>query len=61
MRLRRTWGEVGLCLTGVHGKVRSDKPCVLAWTGDWLIIWAVPGGVVGKVLVQSAGILYGRM
>ena len=43
----------------VHGKVRSDEPCVLAKAGDLLTVWAVPNEVVGGVSVQSARILYG--
>ena len=59
--VRRTRGEDGLRLIGVHGKVRSDEPCVLARTGDSLTVWAVPDEVVGGVSVQSARILYGMV
>jgi len=59
--VERRWGEDGLRLIGVHGKVRSDEPCVLAMTGDSLTVWAVPDEVVGGVSVQSAKVLYGKL
>jgi len=59
--MKGTWGEDGLRLIGVHGKVRSDEPCVLARIGDSLTVWVVPDEVVGDVFVQSARILYGML
>ena len=59
--IERAWGEDGLRLIGVHGRVRSDDPCVLAKAGDSLTVWAIPDEVVGGVSVQSARILYGML
>ena len=59
--VERTWDEDGFHLIGVHGKVESDEPCVLAKVGDSLTVWAVPDEVLGGVSVQSARILYGML
>lgn len=61
---QKTRDEGGMRLIGVHGKVGSDEPCVLARTGDSLTVWAVPDevvGGVGEVSVQSAKVLYGML
>jgi len=61
--VRKMRGGDGLRLIGVHGRVRSDEPCVIAEIGDSLTVWVVPDEVVGEVCgvsVQSARILYGR-
>lgn len=49
------WGEGRLRLVGVHGKVGSDEPCVLAKTGDSLTVRAVPvpDEVIGGVCDDS--------
>ena len=44
-------GADGLRLIGVHVRVRTDEPCVLARTGNPLTIWAIPDEVVNGVLV----------
>ena len=59
--VERSWGENGLCLIGVHGRLGSDEPCALAKTGDSLTVWAIPDEVVGRVSVQSARVLYGML
>jgi hypothetical protein len=58
---RSSWGGDGFRLVGVHGKVRSDEPCVFAKIGDSLTVWAVPDEVLDGVSVQSARILYGML
>lgn len=59
--VKRVWGGEGLQFIGVHGRVMSDEPCILAKTGDSLTLWAVPNEVVGGVSVQSARVLYGML
>lgn len=59
--VKRAWGGEGFRFIGVHGKVKSDKPRILAKTGDSLTVWAVPDEVVYGVSVQSARVLYGKL
>ena len=62
--VQKTRGGDGFRLIGLHGRVRSNEPCMLAKIGDSLTVWAVPGEVVGGacgVSMQSAKILYGML